>query len=32
MLAGLTILLSNMMRALWRFGRRRMAHFGRRSP
>jgi len=32
MLAGLTILLTNMMRALWRFGRRHMAHFGRRSP
>jgi hypothetical protein len=31
MLAGLTILITNMMRALWRYGRRRKALFGRRS-
>ena len=31
MLAGLTILLTNMVRALWRFGRRRKALMDRRS-
>ena len=31
MLAGLTILLTNMLRALWRYGRRRKAVLDRRS-
>lgn len=31
MLTGLTILMTNMVRAIWRYGRRRKAVFDRRS-
>jgi len=31
MLTGLTILMTNMLRAIWRYGRKRRALFGRRS-